>query len=129
MYDKIYKFLDKNNIIYSFQFGFWQHYSTSYVLLNLTEAIMKALDDGNFACGFFVNLQKVFDTMDHSILLSKLCHYRIRGLANKWFESYLANRKQFVSINGFESSTSSITFGVPQGSVLGPFLYTSMIYM
>ena len=54
MYNRIYKFLDKNNIIYSLQFGFRQHYSTSYALLNLTEAIMKALDDGNFACGIFV---------------------------------------------------------------------------
>ena len=70
MYSRIYKFLDKNNIIYLLQFGFRQHYSTSYALLNLTEAIMKALDDGNFACGIFVDLHKAFDTVDHSILLS-----------------------------------------------------------
>ena len=47
----IYKFLDKNNIIYSFQFDFRQHYSTSNALANLTETMIKALDDGNFACG------------------------------------------------------------------------------
>ena len=103
MYNRIYKFLDKNNI-YSLQFGFRQHYSTSYALLNLTEAIMKALDDG-----IFIDLYKAFDTVDHSILLSKLCHYGIHGLTNKWFESYFTNRKQFVSINGFVSSTSSIS--------------------
>ena len=114
--------MDKNNIIYSLQFGFWQHYSTSY-----TEAILKALDDGNFACGIFVDLQKAFDIVDHSILLNKLCHYGICGLTNKWFESYLANRKQFVSINGFASSTSSITCGMSQGSVSGPLL--SLLYI
>ena len=117
MYNRIYKFLDKNNI-YSLQFGFRQHYSTLY-----TEAIMKALDDGNFACGIFVDLHKAFDTVDHSILLSKLCHYGICGLTNKWFESYLANCKQFVSIDGFVSSTSSIASGVTQESVLGPLLF------
>ena len=69
---------------------------------------MKALDDDNFACGIFVDLQKAFGTVDHHILLSKLCHYGMRGLANKWFESCLADRKQFVSINGFASSISSI---------------------
>ena len=74
---------------------------------------MKALDDGNFAYGVFVNLQEAFDTVDHSILLSKLFNYGIPGLANKWFEPYLANRKQFVSIKNFTSSTSSITCGVP----------------
>ena len=88
---------------------------------------MKALDDGNFSCGIFLDLQKAFDTVDHSILLSKLYHYRIRGLENKWFESYFANRKQFVSVNGFESSTSSITCGVPQESVLGALLF--LIYI
>ena len=49
---------------------------------------MKALGDGNFAYGIFVDLQKAFDNVDHSILLSKLCHNGIRGLTNKWFESY-----------------------------------------
>ena len=61
--------------------------------------------------------------MDHSILLTKLCHYGIHGLTNKWFESYLANRKQFVSVNGFAASTSSITCGVPKGFVFGPLLF------
>ena len=83
MYNRIYKFLDKDNIIYSLQFWFQQHYSTSHALLNLTEAIMKASQDNNFTCGIFVDLQKAFENVDHSILLDKLCHYGILGFKNK----------------------------------------------
>ena len=85
MHNRIYKFLDKDKIIYSLQVWFQQYHSTSHALLNLTEAIMKALQDNNLARGIFVDLQKAFDIVDHSILLSKLCHYGIRGLKNKWF--------------------------------------------
>ena len=82
--------------------------------------LMKALDEGNFVCGIFVDLEKVFDTVDHNIFLKKLDHYGVRGISNKWFESYFTDQKQFVSINGFNSNISTITSGVPQGSVLGP---------
>ena len=83
---------------------------------------MRALDNGNFACSIFVDLQKAFDAVDHAILLRKLCHYGIRGLTNKRFESYLPNRKQFVSISGLASAASSIICSVPQWSVLEPLL-------
>ena len=75
----------------------------------------------------FVDLQKAFNTVEHDILLSKLEHYGIRGLANNWFKSYLSNRKQYVSINGYDSNLADVKFGVPQGSVLGPLLF--LIYI
>ena len=75
-------------------------------------------------CGIFVDLQKAFDTVDHKIYLEL---EEIRGIANKRFETYLCNRKQYVSINGFKSNTSALTCGVPQGSVLGHLLF--LIYI
>ena len=61
--------------------------------------------------------------MDHNILLAKLDYYGIRGVAKKWFESYLNNRKQFVTLNETDSSLKPVSTGVPQGSVLGPLLF------
>ena len=77
MYKRLYTFLDNNNIIYNLQFGFRQQHSTSHALINITENIRKALDDGNVDCGVFVDLQKAFDTLDHQTLLAKLNHYGI----------------------------------------------------
>ena len=71
---------------------------------------------------YFLELQKAFDTMELDILLAKLEHYGIRGLAHEWFRSYLSNIKQYVSINGHELSLASILYGVLQGSVLGLLL-------
>ena len=100
MYKRLYTFLNKNNIIYNLQFGFRQQYSTSHALINITENIRNALNDGNLGCGVFVDLQIVFDTVDHKMLLAKLNHYGIRRVSNDWFKSYLSNRNQYVSING-----------------------------
>ena len=127
VHDRIYKFLEDYQCIYSLQFGFRKKHSTNHALIDITETIRQALDNKKFACGIFVDLQKAFDTVNHDILIAKLDHYGIRGTANDWFESYLKNRTQFVSILGYESLTKPINHGVPQGSVLGPLLF--LIYI
>ena len=127
MHNRLYKFLETNNLIYSLQFGFRQKHLTSHALIHLTDKIREQLDKGNFACGIFVDFQKAFDTVDHQILIQKLNYYGIRGIANNWFSSYLQNRTQFVSINGSDSNVNAICCGVPQGSILGSLLF--LIYI
>ena len=127
MYKKIYKFFSDNNLIYSLQFGFRQKYWTDHALISFTENIRKKLDESIFGCGIFVDLLKAFDTVEHDILLSNLKHYGIHGLANDWFKSYLSNRKQYISIDGYDSNLPDIKFHVPHRSFLGPPLF--LIYI
>ena len=85
------------------------------------------VDKGHYVSGIFVDLEKAFDTVSHDILCRKLEFYGIRGNVNKLFQSYLSNRKQYVSIDGFNSDVKNVKCGVPQGSSLGPLLF--LIYI
>ena len=79
----------ENNIIYDLQFGFRKNSSTAHALINLTENIRQAVDEGYIGCEIFVDLQKTFDTVYHDILLSKLNHYGIGGVSNDWLDLIL----------------------------------------
>ena len=127
IYSRIYSYLVKNDLIFKKQFGFRRNYSTNHALLSITERIKNLVDQGNYVCGIFVDLEKAFDTVNHKSLCEKLNHYGLRGNINLLIQSYLSNRKQFVSINGFESTLRDIVCGVPQGSSLGPLLF--LIYI
>ena len=111
------------------QYGFRRERTTTGhgCLVDLIEEITVALDQGEYALSIFLDLSKAFDTVNHSILLTKLIYYGIEDMENQWFDSYLHKRKQRVLVNGIFSDLLMINSGVPQGSILGPFLF--LIYI
>jgi hypothetical protein len=109
------------------QFGFQKNISTELAILQIQDKIAKSLAEKQYCIGIFLDIAKAFDTINHSILLEKLKHYGIRGIAHKWFHSYLKDRVQFISYNNILSSRVTINCGVPQGSILGPILF--ILYM
>ena len=123
IFNRLLSYLNSNDILIKNQYGFRKNHSTSMPLIEMYEKISTAIDKCEFPIGIFIDLSKAFDTLDHKILLQKLKHYGIRGVALKLFESYLSNRKQCVVLNNYTSSTKNISFGVPQGSILGPLLF------
>ena len=123
VFSRIFSHIQNNKLIYNLQYGFRPKHSTDHALINITENIRDALDEGKYACGVFVDFQKAFDTVNHNILIKKLSFFGINGKIKEWVESYLSNRKQFVSILGYDSRPQQVEHGVPQGSVLGPLLF------
>ena len=101
--------------------------SAVQALLNHMQFMYDSIDSGNFVISVFLDFMKAFDAVGHKILSSKLDFYGIRGVSHEWLKSYLSERNQMIVIDGITSSSSSISHGVPQGSVLGPLLFLIFI--
>ena len=96
-------------------------------LLNHMQLMYDSIDSDNFVISVFLDFKKAFDTVDHESLLSKLYFYGIRGVSHEQLKSYLSENNLITVIDGISSSCSSISHGVPQGSVLAPLLFLLFI--
>lgn len=122
-YRQLYNYLQVKSVLTDQQFGFREGRTTVNAILSLLRYVYEELDNGKYVFSLFLDFRKAFDCVSHDILLSKLHHYGIRGVCLDWFKSYLSNRSQYVSLNGFSSNAVSVSTGVPQGSILGPLLF------
>ena len=110
-------------MLYPKQFGFQKSHSTEHAIIQLIDQINSSFEKNNFTLGIFIDLSNAFDTVDHHILISKLENYGVNGNNLHWFQSYFKNRKQYLNFNNKISTSSQVTCGVPQGSILGPLLF------
>ena len=118
------QYLNDDCLLEEFQSAYKIAHSTETSLLKIQSDILMSLDNGKAVVLVFLDMSAAFDTVNHKILLSRLSEsFGIKGMALKWFNSYLTNRKHFVAINNAVSSVWDQNVGVPQGSVLGPILY------
>ena len=123
IYSQLYEYIEHHHIMNDSQYGFRKAHSTVYTATELIDRLTYKLDNNKIPFNIYIDLSKAFDTLNHSILLSKLHYYGIRNTALTLLKSYFTNRKQYCDYKGTSSIMLLIHKGVPQGSLLGPLLF------
>ncbi len=126
IFKQLYRFFQEKKMLYNAQYGFLTENSTEFASLELIDRVIVEMDKEHTPINIFLDLSKTFYTLDHTILLEKLKHNGIAGVAYKLMESYITNRQQYVEIDESKSKLLNISTGVPQDSILGAPLYSSL---
>ncbi|KAL0148215.1 hypothetical protein M9458_056447 [Cirrhinus mrigala] len=128
VFNQLNSYLNSNGYLDNFQSGFRPHHSTETALVKIINDIRLNSDSGKISVLVLLDLSAAFDTVDHNILLERLENWvGLSGMALNWFRSYLEGRGYYVSIGEHQSKWTSMTCGVPQGSILAPLLFS--LYM
>ena len=124
LYNKISNFLEILDLLNANQYGFRRQRGTIEALAHFVENARDTLENQpRCSIGLFLDLKKAFDTVDHNLLLRKIANIGLRGPMLEIMKSYLSDRKQILSHGAAKTSPKTVTFGVSQGSVLGPLLF------
>ena len=127
IYSQLSSFVEKHKILTVHQCGFRKGVSTNVAIGNLLYKIYNGINLNKYGIGVFLDLQKAFDIVDRKILLDKLHHYGVRGVANDLLGSFLSDRRQYVKVESSKSSADYVSLGTPQGSVLSPLIFLLFI--
>ena len=121
------EFIDENNILTSFQFGFKANSSTELAITSFYDNLLNNINESKTSCSIFLDLRKAFNSVNNSILLEKLYHYGFRKNI-QFLTSYLTDRQICSEMGSIVSSPQIVDKGVPQGSVLDPLLFLLYVH-
>ena len=127
LFNQLYEYFDRNDLLTQHQYGFRKNHSTEFAAMELIDRVANLLELGKIPFNLYIDLSKAFDVLNHDILLSKLEFYGLNELTIKLIKDYLSNRSQFCQYYDASSDIVRTNIGVPQGSILGPLLFSIYI--